>query len=62
MTNYLILVERGEGFAGNTEDSVILDLFRSLIYMVAIWRHENLLCYLSFVDCFICINVYKVKM
>lgn len=62
MTNYFVLVERGEGFAGNTEDSVTLDLFRLLIYMVAIQRYENLLCYSSFVNCFICINVYKVTM
>lgn len=56
---YFILVERGVGFAGNTEDSVTLDLFRALIYMVAIWMYEKLLRYLWFVNCFICINIHN---
>lgn len=58
MTRYFILVERGEGFAGNTEDSVTLDLFRALIYMVAIWMYEKLLRYLWFVNSFIYILIF----
>lgn len=59
MTRYFIFVERGEGFAGNTEDSVTLDLFRALIYMVAIWMYEKLLRYLWFVNSFIYINIHN---
>lgn len=56
--NDFILVEKGEGFGGNTEDSVTLDLFRALIYMVAIWMYEKLLRYLWFVNSFIYILIF----